>query len=43
MVDMRDNREISDVFDGDRSHARQITPACRSGKARNGNLVLQVQ
>ena len=32
MVDMGDDREIADVFDGGRGHAAQITPAYRSGK-----------
>ena len=32
VVDMGDDREIADVFDGRRGHAAQITPASPSGK-----------
>ncbi len=32
VVDMGDNREIADVFDGDRGHAAQITSGVGSGK-----------
>ncbi len=32
VVDMGDDREIADVFDGVGGHGAQITPACRSGK-----------
>jgi hypothetical protein len=32
VVDMRDNREVADVFDGLSRHARQITPGAGGGK-----------
>ena len=38
VVDMGDDREIADVGDGGRRHARQITPASDSGKRRNATI-----
>src|SRR4051812_44572927 len=39
VIDVSDNGEVADIIDGCRTHARQITLACRSGK-RDGYVVL---
>ena len=41
VVDMGDDREIADVVDGDRRHGAADNTACRTGKRRNVDLMLQ--